>query len=107
TDPHGRQQRQPARRPRDHRSKLPMATGREDRGVTTDQDTTARREAEAAFETQLDEMAEAVARLIDPSTWRVLDSYLGDVKRKYKGKDAGYDPAAFKDKKSIALAYRI
>lgn len=50
---------------------------------------------------------EAVARIIDPSKWRVLDSYLADVKRKYRGKDAAYDPEAFKDKESLAKADAI
>lgn len=54
-----------------------------------------------------EETVEAMARLIDPSSWRVFDGYLAEVKRKYKGKNAGYDPAAFKDKKSIALAERL
>lgn len=54
-----------------------------------------------------DETFEAVARMIDPGTWRVLDSYLADVKRKYRGQDAGYDPEAFRDKKSLKLAREI
>lgn len=47
---------------------------------------------------------EAMARVISPSSWRVMDSYLAEVKRKYKGEDAGYDPAAFKDRQSMELA---
>lgn len=50
---------------------------------------------------------EEVARMIDPSSWRVFDGYLADMKRKYKGENAGYDPEAFKDKKSMALALSI
>lgn len=50
---------------------------------------------------------EEMARLIDPSPWRVFDGYLADVKRKYKGQDAAYDPEAFKDKKSMAVAVAI
>lgn len=51
-----------------------------------------------------EEAREALARIIDPSSWRVFDGYLADVKRKYKGKDAAYDPEAFRDKKSLAKA---
>lgn len=47
---------------------------------------------------------EALARMISPSSWRVMDSYLTEVKRKYKGEDAGYDPDAFKDHQSMELA---
>lgn len=54
-----------------------------------------------------DETIEAVARIIDPSSWRVFDTYLADVKRKYAGQDAAYDPEAFKDKASIAKARAI
>lgn len=50
---------------------------------------------------------EAIARLIDPSSWRVMDGYLENMKRKYAGQDAAYDPDAFKDKKSLAQADQI
>jgi len=50
---------------------------------------------------------EAVARMIDPSRWAVLDGYLADTLRKYKGQHFGYDPEAFKDKASLAKADRI
>ena len=50
---------------------------------------------------------EQIARLIDPSSWRVLDSYLEQAKRKYAGQDAGYDPEAFKDRASLAIADQI
>lgn len=50
---------------------------------------------------------EELARLIDPSSWRVFDGYLADVKRKYKNQNAAYDPEAFKDKKSTAVAVAI
>ena len=53
------------------------------------------------------DMREAVARIIDPSTWAVLDSYLADAKRKYAKSNAGYDPEAFKDRKSLAKAAEI
>ena len=51
-----------------------------------------------------DGMVERAARVIAPSSWAVFDGYLADVKRKYKGQDAAYDPDAFKDRKSMALA---
>lgn len=54
-----------------------------------------------------DETIEAMARIIDPSSWRVFDTYLAEVKRKYAGQDAAYDPEAFKDKASIAKARAI
>ena len=47
---------------------------------------------------------EALARMIDPSSWRVMDSYLAEVRRK---RNAGYDPDNFKDKHSLALADAI
>ena len=50
---------------------------------------------------------EQIARLIDPSSWRVLDSYLEQAKRKYAGQDAGYDPEAFRDQASLAIAAQI
>ena len=50
---------------------------------------------------------EAVARIIDPARWRVLDGYLADTLRKYKGQNAGYDPEVFKDQASMALAQQI
>jgi hypothetical protein len=50
---------------------------------------------------------EVVARMIDPSSWRVFDSYLADAKRKYAKENAGYDPAAFKDKRSMVAATAI
>lgn len=53
------------------------------------------------------ELREVVARLIDPGAWRVMDGYLADVKRKYKDENAGYDPASFKHKGSLAIADAI
>lgn len=50
---------------------------------------------------------EAVARIVAPSSWRVMDSYLADMQRKYRGENAGYDPAAFKHKESMALARAV
>ena len=50
---------------------------------------------------------EQIARIVDPSSWRVLDSYLEQAKRKYAGQDAGYDPEAFRDRASLAIAAQI
>lgn len=50
---------------------------------------------------------ELAARIIDPASWMVLDSYLADTKRKYAGQDAAYDPAAFKDRRSMEKARLI
>jgi hypothetical protein len=50
---------------------------------------------------------EVLARMIDPSSWAVFDGYLAEMLRKYKGQDAGYDPEAFKDKRSLKLADAI
>lgn len=55
----------------------------------------------------LAEERETIARIIDPSRWAVLDGYLADMLRKYKGRDCGYDPEAFKDKASLAKADAI
>jgi hypothetical protein len=41
--------------------------------------------------------------IIDPSSWRVMDGYLADMLRKYKGQDVGYDPEQFKHKESLAI----
>lgn len=51
-----------------------------------------------------DELIEAMARIIDPSSWRVMDGYLAQMLRKYKGEHIGYDPDAFKHKGSMAIA---
>lgn len=47
-----------------------------------------------------DEVVEEMAKALDPSSWR--DYYWEEVRRKYKGQDVGYDPEAFKNRKSIA-----
>ena len=51
------------------------------------------------------DLDEAIARLIDPSSWRVFDSELERVKRHHP--NGGYDPDNFKDRASLALASRI
>ncbi len=55
-------------------------------------------------EPRSDELIEAMARIIDPSSWRVMDGYLAQMLRKYKGEHIGYDPDAFKHKESMAIA---
>lgn len=67
------------------------------------------RSREEATQDQVDKLimtplVETVARIIDPSKWAVLDSYLADMLRKYKGEHIGYDPEPFKDKASMAKA---
>ena len=47
---------------------------------------------------------EQAARIIDPASWAVMDSYLKQMLRKYKGQNIGYDPEAFKHKESMAIA---
>ena len=54
-----------------------------------------------------DEAVEMVARIIAPSSWRVMDGYLADTKRKYKGENAAYDPESFKHKESMETARRV
>jgi len=53
---------------------------------------------------QLDGM-EAIARIIDPSPWRVFDAELERVKRHHP--NGGYDPDNFKDRSSLAKAAQI
>jgi hypothetical protein len=53
------------------------------------------------------DVREQIARIIDPSSWSVFDCYLAIMPRKYRGENIGYDPAAFKDKKSLAKADEI
>jgi hypothetical protein len=48
---------------------------------------------------------EEIARIIDPSSWRVLDSYLAETKRKFP--NGNYDPDSYKDKASLAKAEAI
>ena len=52
-------------------------------------------------------MVEELARIIDPSSWAVMDGYLKDMLRKYKGENAAYDPDAFKHKASMATARAV
>lgn len=65
------------------------------------------RMTKALEEAPSDEECEAAARLMAPRTWETFDSYLADVKRKYKGKNASYDPDAFKDKKTMRTAREV
>ena len=51
------------------------------------------------------ELREQIARVIDPSSWRVFDSELERVKRHHP--NGGYDPDNFKDRISLAQADRI
>ena len=51
-----------------------------------------------------DELIEAMARIIDPSSWRVMDGYLAQTLREDRGKRDDYRPDAFKHKESMAIA---
>lgn len=50
---------------------------------------------------------EAVARVIDPSSWSVMDGYLAQMKRKYRGENIGYDAEQFQHQESLAKADAI
>lgn len=50
---------------------------------------------------------EAVARIIDPVSWRVMDYELEQMKRKYRGKQIGWPADQFKDKASLKKADAI
>ena len=54
-----------------------------------------------------DELIEAMARIIDPSSWRVMDGYLAQTLREDRGKRDDYRPDAFKHKESMAIARAI
>lgn len=51
-----------------------------------------------------EDVVERVARVIDPGSWAVMDGYLADMKRKYRGQNVAYDPDNFKHKGSMATA---
>ncbi len=50
-----------------------------------------------------DDLIEAMARIIDPSSWRVMDGYLAQTLREDRGKRDDYRPDAFKHKESMAI----
>lgn len=50
------------------------------------------------------EVVEEIARIIDPSSWRVMDSYLAKTKRKYAGQNVGWPEDQFQHKESMAIA---
>lgn len=50
------------------------------------------------------ELREVIARIVDPSSWAVMDGYLADMKRQYHGENIGYDPDQFKHKSSLKIA---
>ena len=63
-----------------------------------------RQATEARMAAAVEADVEKIARIIDPSSWAVMDGYLSDMLRKYKGQNIGYDPDAFKHKQSMATA---
>lgn len=50
---------------------------------------------------------EELARIIDPSSWRVMDSYLAETKRKYAGQNVGWPTEQFQHKESMVVALAI
>lgn len=62
---------------------------------------------EARMAAAVEADVEKVARIIDPSSWAVMDGYLSDMLRKYKGQKIGYDPDAFKHKPSMKIAEKV
>lgn len=62
---------------------------------------------EARMSAAVEADVEKVARIIDPSSWAVMDGYLSDMLRKYKGQKIGYDPDAFKHKPSMKIAEKV
>lgn len=53
------------------------------------------------------DVVEAVARIIAPSSWSVMDAEKAQMLRKYKGQNIGYDPVQFQHKESMAKAREI
>lgn len=54
-----------------------------------------------------DGLVEAIARIIAPSRWRVMDSCLEQAKRKYAGQNVGWPADQFQDKESMVKARAI
>lgn len=52
-------------------------------------------------------LVEELARIIYPSSWAVMDSYLAQMLRKYKGENVAYDPEQYKHKESMTKARAI
>ena len=66
-----------------------------------------RQATEARMAAAVEADVEKIARIIDPSSWAVMDGYLSDMLRKYKGQNIGYDPDAFKHKPSMKIAEKV
>jgi len=54
-----------------------------------------------------EELIEEMARLIDPSSWAVMDHALDYVKRKYAGQTIGWPADQYKHKESMKKARAI
>ena len=54
-----------------------------------------------------DELVEKVARLIDPSSWSVMDAELARMLRKYAGERIGYPSDQFQHEASMKIARAI
>ncbi len=52
-------------------------------------------------------LVEKVARLIDPSSWSVMDAELARMLRKYAGERIGYPSDQFQHKESMVIARAI
>ena len=52
-------------------------------------------------------LVERIARIIDPSSWAVMDSYLAETKRKYRGQNVGWPADQFHHKESMAKARAV
>lgn len=54
-----------------------------------------------------DALVERIARIIDPNSWAVMDSYLAETKRKYRGQNVGWPADQFHHKESMAKARAV
>jgi hypothetical protein len=50
---------------------------------------------------------EMIARIIAPSAWAVMDSYLEQTKRKYRGGHVGWPADQFQHKESMETARKV
>lgn len=54
-----------------------------------------------------DATVERIARILDPSSWAVMDGYLAETQRKYRGQNVGWPADQFKHKESMATARKV
>lgn len=84
-----------------------IATYRAEIEAAARADERAKRDAHYTAHLESEAMVERVARIIAPSCWAVMDGYLADTKRKYKGQNVGWPTAQFQDSKSMAIARAV